>query len=230
MPKYYTYLYAKNGERIDFILESGSRKNYTLAVREGKLTVRVPNNFSKEKVNRLINENLDWIQKALSLSAEKNGLPVTFEEGEKIRILGESFLLHYELADKYFPAEIKDGKLVVSVNPNSDMNYKKNEVMKFICNTANKEISRSMELMTSKTGLYPKKVTIKSMTASWGRCSSEGNISINYKLVTFPREYINYVCLHELCHLVHMDHSPDFWQLVEKYCPDWKTIRKNMRY
>jgi hypothetical protein len=67
------------------------------------------------------------------------------------------------------------------------------------------------------------------MTASWGRCSSEGNISMNYKVIAYPKKNIDYVCIHELAHLRHMNHSRDFWALVEKYCPDYRQIRDSMR-
>ncbi len=77
-------------------------------------------------------------------------------------------------------------------------------------------------------GKAPQKLTVKTMSSRWGSCTSKGNIAINSKVVQFSRECIMYVCIHELCHLEHMDHSKDFWAMVEKYCPDWKRIRKIM--
>jgi predicted metal-dependent hydrolase len=86
-----------------------------------------------------------------------------------------------------------------------------------------------MKKMIAVTGLVPDKVTVKPMSASWGRCISNRHISINSKVIVFDRDCISYVCLHELCHLVHMNHSPEFWALVEKYCPDYKQIKTIMK-
>ena len=90
-------------------------------------------------------------------------------------------------------------------------------------------VADSFARLSPLLGLYPKKVTVKKMTASWGRCSSSGNISINSAIVFYDRECIDYVVAHELCHLRHMDHSPDFWALVSTVCPEWKRIRARLR-
>ena len=103
------------------------------------------------------------------------------------------------------------------------------QVQTFLIELANAEITESMRRLTAQMGLYPKKITVKDLSASWGRCNSKGNISINYKVVTYSKAHIDYVCIHELAHLVHMDHSPEFWTLVEKYCPGWHALRSSMR-
>ena len=101
--------------------------------------------------------------------------------------------------------------------------------MDYIIELAQNEVRESMDRLTAEMQLYPKKVTLKDLKASWGRCSSDVRISINYKVITFPKAYVDYVCIHELSHLVHMDHSSQFWALVGRYCPDWKNIRQNMK-
>ena len=103
------------------------------------------------------------------------------------------------------------------------------QVQTFIVELANREITESMQRLTAQMGLFPKKITVKDLSASWGRCSSNGTISINYKVAAYSKAHIDYVCIHELAHLVHMDHSADFWELVGRYCPDWKKLRGSMR-
>ncbi|MBO0562170.1 M48 family peptidase, partial [Clostridium botulinum] len=71
----------------------------------------------------------------------------------------------------------------------------------------------------------PKNIVIKNQKTLWGSCSSKGNINYNYKIVMAPLEILDYIVVHELCHLVHMNHSKDFWDLVEIVIPDWKKRR-----
>jgi Predicted metal-dependent hydrolase len=227
--KYSTCITLKDGRELPFILDRGRRSRAVLAVNEGRLTVRVPEGFGVDKIKRFIEDNLEWVEKNLSLSAKQSGLPVTFEDGEEIRLLGEPLVITAVKSDRYFKPKTEDGKLMVAVCDDSSHEYMIRQVQTYIVMLANSEITESMKRLTKLTGLYPKKITVKDLSASWGRCSSSGNISINYKVVTYSKAHIDYVCIHELCHLRHMDHSADFWALVEKYCPDWRRLRGSMR-
>ena len=78
-------------------------------------------------------------------------------------------------------------------------------------------------------GEFPNQVTIKNMKYAWGSCTSKRNIAINMKLARMKKEIIEYVVLHELCHLKYMNHSEDFWRLVEKNMPNYKKLRKELK-
>lgn len=75
-------------------------------------------------------------------------------------------------------------------------------------------------------GKSPKKVRIRDLKYAWGSCSSNQNISINLKLANKDERAIEYVVLHEMCHLIHMNHSKNFWNLVEKNMPEYKEYKK----
>ena len=66
------------------------------------------------------------------------------------------------------------------------------------------------------------RITIRNQRTRWGSCSSNGNLNFNCLLVLCPDEVTEYVIVHELCHRKHMNHSKEFWTMVEKYCPDYK--------
>ena len=83
--------------------------------------------------------------------------------------------------------------------------------------------------LISLTGLIPNKITLKQIKYAWGTCSSKKNITINIELIKYSENAIRYVILHELCHLKYMNHSKNFWNLVEKYMPDYKEIKKEFR-
>lgn len=84
--------------------------------------------------------------------------------------------------------------------------------------------------LIEETNLNPNKVRIRNIKCAWGSCSSNKNITINLKLVDRQDIEIKYVVLHELCHLKYMNHSEKFWNLVEKYMPEYKKIRKELKY
>lgn len=99
--------------------------------------------------------------------------------------------------------------------------YTKEELKKIIEKNANELIK--------ETGLKPNKITIKQIKYAWGSCSSKKNITLNLELIKYSQQAIRYVILHELCHLKYMNHSKDFWNLVEKYMPDYKQIKKEFK-
>ena len=72
----------------------------------------------------------------------------------------------------------------------------------------------------------PEKVRIKPLNYAWGSCSSNKNISINSKLANKNEKAVEYVVLHEMCHLIYMNHSKNFWNLVEKNMPNYKESKK----
>lgn len=72
------------------------------------------------------------------------------------------------------------------------------------------------------------KITIRNQKTRWGSCSSKKNLNFNYKLYFLPEEWMDYVVVHELAHLVYMNHGSEFWHLVEKHCPAYAQYRQEL--
>lgn len=87
-------------------------------------------------------------------------------------------------------------------------------------------IEKNVNELVQLTGLKPNKITIKQIKYAWGSCSSKKNITLNLELIKYSQEAIRYVILHELCHIKYMNHSKYFWNLVEKYMPNYKQVKK----
>lgn len=79
------------------------------------------------------------------------------------------------------------------------------------------------------TGGHYTSITVRDQKTRWGSCSSRGTLSFNYRLIFAPPRILDYVVVHELCHLTHMNHSKDFWNMVASVMPDYKTCRKWLR-
>jgi predicted metal-dependent hydrolase len=87
-------------------------------------------------------------------------------------------------------------------------------------------INERLELISKKTSLTPIKVNIRQYKARWGSCNNRGEVSFNYLLMMSPPFVIDYVIFHELCHLEYLDHSKNFWELVERHCPNFQVAKK----
>jgi hypothetical protein len=86
-----------------------------------------------------------------------------------------------------------------------------------------------MEYFNHFYGLKWKKVMIKNQKTRWGSCSRQGNINFNYKIALLPERAVDYIIVHEMCHLVEMNHSRKFWNLVAKTVPDHREVRRDLR-
>ena len=87
-------------------------------------------------------------------------------------------------------------------------------------------VNENIKKYSKKLQVMPNKVRIRNLKYAWGSCSSNRNISINLQLAKKEEKAIEYVVLHEMCHLIYMNHSKKFWDLVEKYMPKYKEYRK----
>lgn len=81
-----------------------------------------------------------------------------------------------------------------------------------------------------KIGISPEKVRIKNMKTAWGICYSNKNITLNLKLIQMDIKIVEYVIVHELCHLHHMNHSKEFWRLVETHLPKFREERRKLKF
>jgi predicted metal-dependent hydrolase len=89
-------------------------------------------------------------------------------------------------------------------------------------------INRS-QLLGQNCGLYPQKISIRWQKTRWGSCSSLGNINLNAKLLLLPEILVDYTIYHELCHLIHRNHGPKFWQTLELHCPNSRKHHQSMQ-
>lgn len=93
-------------------------------------------------------------------------------------------------------------------------------------NAAKEYFPKRVSYFQQFTGGTYNRITIRDQKTRWGSCSARGTLSFNWRLMLAPPAILDYVVVHELCHLTHMDHSPAFWQAVGEVYPDYSTARK----
>jgi predicted metal-dependent hydrolase len=102
-------------------------------------------------------------------------------------------------------------------------------IFSFLRTLAKKNLTARLSSLSSERGLKWNKVRIGNQKSRWGSCSAKGTISLNWRLVLLPFEIGNYVILHELAHLRHLNHSSEFWEHLNNICPDAKLLDKKLR-
>lgn len=189
-----------------------NRKSIAIQIKRNKeVVVRAPLFLSDKKIMGFVEEKKAWINKKLS---ELQDLFV-LEDGAVIPILGKE----YEVSIGDHKTEISD-KIYLS-NKNS-----REELIQLLKSKVRGEI---VDVLSKYPMFYFNKVRITSAKTRWGSCSSKGNLNFSWRLAFFDKEIVEYVVVHELCHLIHMNHSDKFWREVEKYCPNYKDIRKRLK-
>ena len=91
---------------------------------------------------------------------------------------------------------------------------------------AARELPPRVLALAARHGLTVRRITIRSQKSRWGSCSRRGTISLNWRLIQTPVHVSEYILLHELMHLRQMNHSPRFWQEVERVCPDYRMAER----
>ena len=117
-------------------------------------------------------------------------------------------------------------KIVVSPGPKNDPRSIKKLIRAWYYAEAGKVLAERIAVYAPKLAVNPRKVAVKEPRRQWGSCTRKGSLNFNWKLVMAPIEIVDYVVVHELSHLRHLNHSRDFWQTVAAIVPDYKQRRK----
>ncbi|WP_084182468.1 M48 family metallopeptidase [Alicyclobacillus vulcanalis] len=199
-----------------------TQKRIVLRADDGGLSVSAPPFARPKDVADVIAQNWRWIKEAHDrIQASK---PKRLRIGDEVVLLGHPYVIASREAGE---AALDEGQSTLWIPADQD------NVHVRVCTWAR---AFAREYLTSRaahwietTGLSPSYVGVKSQKSRWGSCSSQRRIHLNWRLIHAPVPVVDYVIVHELAHLVHMHHGPAFWQLVERWLPDWQAQRAWLR-
>ncbi len=193
---------------IDCNVQYGKGKKLLINIDEiGFITVKAPNNTSKEEIENAIRQHGKLIKDKLNEISRIKERPRTrnYDEQGKFLHLGKEYFLH-ELIDI---DELGEDEL-------------KANLKKFYISSCKKIIAERIKLYQGQVGVKPKAIEVDESKTKWGSCNSDKKLTFNYKLAMAPIEAIDYVVVHELCHLHHMNHDRSFWRRLGSILPDYK--------
>jgi len=215
---------------LNYELIRAKIKNMYILIRDGKVIVKVPRSISDNRVIDFINSKEDWILKKLKEVEEKSVKEKKFVSGEVFKILGNNYILNVERGDfKKSIVNMENGFINVFVNKDSSVDKIKDLIDKMYYKLAIVVVNKSVDMWRGVINIAPNVVVIKKLKTAWGKCNSKGKITINPDLMKYDQRVVDYVVLHEFCHLRYMNHSKDFWNMVSKYMPDYKLLRNELK-
>ncbi len=213
---------AKLDPIVRQLIRSNRRTISLLINQDAELIVKAPIKTDIEYINQLIHSKQKWIEKKkLEVSARKRE-PKTIANGEEFYFMGNKFPLEI-IDDLRFAIKFVDNKFYLSADcvhfgkKYFELWYKKQAKLYFK--------NRTFQL-AELHNFNIKAVKISSANSRWGSCSSSGSVNLSWRLIMAPVEISDYVICHELAHLIEMNHSANFWQIVNKMIPDYKENRK----
>ncbi len=206
------------------------RKTIALIVQsDGSLLVRAPLRVTQRQIMDVVQQQAEWVRTRQEAARQRAAAapPKAFVEGEIFNYLGQPYRL--VIANAARPALALDAqagqfRLAPAAQPGAaalfDAWYRRQ---------ARQVFTERVAFYARQIGLQPQKLRISSARTRWGSCSSRGTLSFTWRLVMAPLPVIDYVVVHELCHLQVRNHSKDFWNKVRAVMPDYKERARWLR-
>ena len=226
------------GREICYRLERKNVKNLNLRVRkDGSVFVSANDRVPCEEIDLFIQSKASYILKVIDHfreMAQYKPQPKQYVSGETFYIQGRGLRLQVSQAQK--DAISSDGVYIfLEVKDINDVEKKRRIVTRFLdqeCKTIFSEVMDALYPMVEKYGIEKPTLRIRAMETRWGSCLTKKRIiTLNKRLLEAPRNCIEYVVMHELCHLIHPNHSKTFYAFLSMLMPDWKerkiTLEKN---
>jgi len=202
------------------VIRTSRRKTATIKVEAGKVSVVAPLELSIPRIEDAISKKNRWIKEKLHLHSQVMAVkPKEYVSGESFSYLGKNYRLKVV---KGSPSSVKllQGYLTV-VTPEPLNPVKTQKLIEgWYREHAEKKLREKSERFAKQMGVQFASVGIKSFKSRWGSCSGDGHIQYNWRIIMAPNGIVDYVVVHELCHLIHHNHSPEFWRAVGKVVPD----------
>lgn len=199
---------------MEYSIQRSRRRTLVITVSEGKVMIKAPTGISDATIAAFMENKRGWIEKKLQAQADpkfsqiRSGLKILDAGQEKQVVFGGQ--KNFETSDTFF---LKDFRAV----------------RKYFEKTRGWILTEMLYEFSKKVGMVPQGAALHDFKARWGSCDAEGKIKLNWRLTMLPSSLRDYVLVHELCHLREMNHSAAFWRLVAQYCPNYKTLRKELK-
>lgn len=222
------------GEALTYLLRRSGRKTVAITVEPtGEVTVTAPATAPIEQVEGVLDRRRNWIRRRVRevLSLPPEPAPREWVSGETHRYLGRQYRLRVEHGD---PVGVRlSGRFFhVTVPDPSDAQQVRRRMQRWYLDHARAYFTRRLnELVQSTPRLKldtPPPLLVRRLRKRWGSCSPEGRILINVDAIKLPAGCIDYLLVHELCHLRVPHHGPEFWRLLSLCMPDWERWRKRL--
>ncbi|MEX1668373.1 M48 family metallopeptidase [Zhongshania guokunii] len=221
-------------ERPGFIAEvirTDRRKTADIRVEDGAVLIVIPISLPIERVDSLLKTKRTWIKEKIALHREAQpASEKQFVSGEAFSYLGRNYRLKVE-EGAFQPVRLLKGRLVVTVPKGKDQPHMiRNALIRWYKRQAEQKLCEKVERYAPIVGVEPADVRIKTFKSRWGSCTAKGILEFNWRIMMAPNRCVDYVVVHELCHLKRHDHSAEFWKEVGKVMTDYERLRTYLKH
>lgn len=207
-----------------------NRKNCRVSIGKGGIVIRIPSFLGRDKRFRELMKMRLWAKQKILENPErfKPEIRREYKDGDVLKINDKEYLLRIEFNDKRSSSASITGNiihLIISANLSKELQNKHISVLLSRCVAAERlpDLQRKIEELNRRHfNQKINKISFKHQKSKWGSCSRAGNINISTRLLFAPEDVLEYVCIHELAHLIEHSHSERFWGLVENAMPGYK--------
>ena len=206
------------------------RRTAALHIIGSDLQVRVPEYVEDERVAAFLQKKRPWIR---SKVAEIQLLP---PHRTKELVSGESFAYlgrHYRLKVQeghQVGVSLSGGYLKATIRPNEQGEHRTLKIQQYLHNwyrnKAQERLKEKTDRYAKQIGVSPAAVSVRNFKSRWGSCDKKGQVVFNWNIIKAPHSVVDYVVVHELCHLIHPNHSKEFWQVVGRFDSNYLEHRQ----
>lgn len=214
------------GRSVAYKIRASQRARYlSLRINLGTgLVVVMPPGFRRSELPRVFEKKAKWIVKTLDhyeTILRQAGLEVP---AGQLLFMGRPYtaqILHGEVTS----VDVKSGQIVLTLAPR-DRRRARRVLESWFRRQAMELVNGFVTKVNERYRFKVGRVFIRDQRSKWGACSSQGNLSFNWRLVMAPLDVLRYVVVHELCHLAEFNHTKNFWELVAREAPDYARHRE----
>lgn len=227
----------KHKNMTEYIVTKSKRKTISIQVKaDGSVVVKAPVFLSNGEIQKFVMEKENWIVRKQQEMRERNASvkKIGYTDGEMMLFQGRSYVLqvikHSFVKAARITVKNEESILLVEIPSDGNVQVESDAVRSVILNWY---VTQAAELIPQRVKYFHQyspeeihNVTIKDQKTRWGSCSSKHNLNFNWRLILVPSEVLDYVVVHEISHLRHMNHSKEFWKEVERVLPQYKASEK----
>jgi predicted metal-dependent hydrolase len=214
------------GEQVPLVVRHNPRARRLIVrvdMTTGAVHVTTPNKRNVKAAISFAHSHADWLieQRKSVARAEP------FCDGAILPVRGVPHLIcHVNGARSAVQQIAAEGDGLPELQVGGDISFLPRRVADWLKYQAKSDLNQSVMAHAAKLGVRPSRITIRDQSSRWGSCSSTRALSFSWRLIFAPSDVLNYVAAHEVAHLVHMNHGPQFWMAVESLIPSYlQTVR-----
>lgn len=224
-------IYKMVGYDVEVVRKSICHMYLRVLSPDGALRITAPKKVSDEELCAFFESKVAWVKKQRAKLAEKRQIMAPrWENGAKIALLGKEYTLLLVPVKKSPKVCCEGATLVVEYRAEEERAVWERRLLAFCQNILFEEVGAQFAILEKKMGISPSSFYIRDMKTRWGTCNTKtGRICINLRLVFAPLPCLTYVLIHELCHLWVPNHGAAFYEVLSRYCPDYKVLQAQLK-